>query len=295
MLSGQRAYGEGVLRLTTFNVLHGMPILGGMPQPQRDDAGRIIGAPRHTDDAQLREAVAQLGSDVLALQEVDRHQDRSGLHDQTALAAEALGAEYHRFVPTIVGEPGDASAWHPAGAEEDAAVAESRHAGAMYGVGLISRWPVLQWRIERFTSPAWRVPLVVPGPQRRPQVVRVPDEPRAAVAAVIDSPLGVMTVATAHLSFIPGVNIRQLRDLVRRTADLPRPFILLGDFNMPGRLPAVITRMRALAKGATYPSFKPTIQFDHVLADGLAPTMRTQATVSALNISDHCAVSVDLG
>ena len=102
MLSGQRAYGEGVLRLTTFNVLHGMPILGGMPQPQRDDAGRIIGAPRHTDDAQLREAVAQLGSDVLALQEVDRHQDRSGLHDQTALAAEALGAEFHRCVDMIV-------------------------------------------------------------------------------------------------------------------------------------------------------------------------------------------------
>jgi endonuclease/exonuclease/phosphatase family metal-dependent hydrolase len=283
-----------VLRLTTFNLLHGMPILDGMPQPQRDDAGRIIGPPQHTDDAALRAAVAQLGSDVLALQEVDRHQDRSGLHDQTAVAAQELGAEHHRFAPTIVGEPGDASRWHPAGAGEDEAVAAGQPAGPMYGVGLVSKWPVLQWRIERFHSPAWRIPLVVPGPQRRPQIVRVPDEPRAAIIAVIDSPLGVMTVVTAHLSFIPGVNIRQLRDLVRRTADLPRPFILLGDFNIPGRLPSVITRMLPLAKGATYPSFRPAIQFDHVLADGLPPTIRTHATVSALGISDHCAVSVDL-
>ena len=42
-----------------------------------------------------------------------------------------------------------------------------------------------------------------------------------------------MTVAATHLSFVPGWNVRQLRQVVRALRALPAPRILLGDLNLP--------------------------------------------------------------
>jgi hypothetical protein len=65
------------IRLATYNLLHGMPVLGGVPEPVRDGAGRAVGLPRVDDDGPLRAAVADLDADVIGLQEVDVHQPRS--------------------------------------------------------------------------------------------------------------------------------------------------------------------------------------------------------------------------
>jgi len=77
---------------------------------------------------------------------------------------------------------------------------------------------------------------------------------------------------------------------------LPRPAILLGDFNLPGSLPRRLTGWSPLITAPTYPSFRPRVQFDHVLADGLDPLALRGATgrALALPVSDHCAVVVDL-
>ena len=40
-----------------------------------------------------------------------------------------------------------------------------------------------------------------------PRLVVVPDEPRVALAAVVEGPRGPFTVVTAHLSFVPGFNV----------------------------------------------------------------------------------------
>ena len=130
----------------------------------------------------------------------------------------------------------------------------------------------------------------------RPQFIRVADEPRAAIAAVVEGEHGPFTVATAHLSFVPGYNVRQLRALRRWLAGLPRPLVLLGDFNLPGRLPARITGWTPLLAAKTYPVMKPRVQLDHVLADGLTSSQATSAAarVHALPVSDHAAVTVDL-
>jgi len=283
-----------VIRIATYNLLHGMPVLGGMPQPVRDGDGKFVGPPEHTDDTLLRESAAALDADVIGLQEVDRHQPRSGGYDQTAVVADALGAGHHLFAPSLIGTPGSSDDWHPATADDDIDPAGDSDTRPMYGVGLVSRLPVLQWRIERFPPARASLPLMIPGEGRRPRVMTVADEPRSAVIAVIEGPNGPFTVATAHLSFVPVTNGRQLRELVRRTRDLPRPFLLFGDFNLPGRWPRRLTGFRSLAAGATYPTFSPKIQFDHVLADGLPDEVRTSATVHALPVSDHCAVSVDI-
>ncbi len=63
------------MRLATFNILSGRRPGDGV-----------------ADLAAFARAVAELDVDVLALQEVDRNQPRSGHGDLTAIAAEAMGA-----------------------------------------------------------------------------------------------------------------------------------------------------------------------------------------------------------
>jgi len=306
------------IRLATYNLLHGMTVLGGMTQPVRDADGRVVGPPLVADDLPLRAAVATLDADVIGLQEVDVAQPRSGMAHQVRAVAEALDAPHWHFAASVVGTPGEAD-WtaghdahdqsthphlrrsatrepvaHPAPAAEGGDDLPST-SGPLYGVGLVSRLPVLEWRATRFDPAPWTLPLMIPA-EPRPQFIRVPDEPRAAIAAVIDGPHGPFTVVTVHLSFVPGYNVRQLRDLRRWLGGLPRPLVLLGDFNLPGRIPALVTGWTPLVQAKTYPVMRPRAQLDHVLADGLSEEQIAGAVpeVHLLPVSDHAAVTVDV-
>ena len=254
------------MRLATLNLLHG-----------RSPADGTVDADR------LREAVTGLDADVLALQEVDHTQPRSGLVDQTALVAEAMGARHARFAPAVVGTPG--VAWRPA-TPDDVPGAEPT-----YGIGLVSRHPVDHWRVVALgTSPA-TLPLLIDA--RRPALVR--DEPRLALAAVLTPPTPVGTVVATHLSFAPGFNVLQLARLARAVRDLPEPLVLLGDLNMPGPVPGAVLRgWHALARLPTFPSAAPRIQFDHVLARAATPPPVADARAVATPVSDHRALVVDL-
>ena len=264
-----------MVRLATFNLLHGTSTTDGS-----------------TDPAQLKAAVHELDADVLAMQEVDCAQPRSHLADQTALAAAATGARWRAFVPTVVGTPGE-KGWRGWTAADGADVLTEATGGPTYGIGLVCRRPVREWRVTRFAAAPGRLPLLVPT-MGGTRVVLVPDEPRAAVAAVVDGPHGPFTVVATHLSFVPGFNVRQLRAIVRWTADLPRPALLLGDLNLPGALPARISRWRSLSSARTYPSYGPRVQLDHVLADGVDPAAVRSDHAWRLPVSDHCALGVDV-
>ena len=47
------------------------------------------------------------------------------------------------------------------------------------------------------------------------------DEPRAALVAVVEHPTGLITVVATHLTYIPGWNRRQLRQLVGLLRGVP--------------------------------------------------------------------------
>jgi endonuclease/exonuclease/phosphatase family metal-dependent hydrolase len=252
------------MRVATFNLLQGRSLSDGLVQPER-----------------LAEAVRAIGADVLALQEVDRGQPRSGGQDQTAVAAEALGAVWQRFVPTVLGTPGEQ--WRPCGPGED-------DGGPTYGIALLSRLPVLRFGVVHLPAAPIRSPVVLPGPKNR--VVLLEDEPRAAVIAVVEHEGVRVTVAGTHLSFVPGWNARQLRTLRRELADWPRPVVLAGDLNLPGSVPAAITGWHRAVRAATYPSTNPKVQLDHIL---LGPgRLRVLASgARSLPVSDHCAAWAD--
>jgi endonuclease/exonuclease/phosphatase family metal-dependent hydrolase len=278
----------GDVRIATYNLLHGVPLLSAI----RSNGSPSLEMMPTIDVALLRDAVKELAPDIVGLQEVDVGQERSAGTHQVRIVAEEMQASWWRFAPSLHGTPPED--WRPAVPADTHGDDDDVPHGAQYGVGLASRFPVLRWRTTCFAGARTSIPLLVPTPEGN-KLMRVPDEPRAAIAAVIDTPLGVMTVVTAHLSFVPVMNVLQLRRLVRWVADLPRPLILVGDFNLPGPLPALTTRWRPLGRAATYPAYRPMVQFDHVLGDGVEPRLRATAVhAMALPVSDHCALAVDL-
>jgi len=254
------------MRIVSFNLLHGRSLTDGLVDPAR-----------------LEAAVATLRPDVLGVQEVDRGQSRSDGHNLTELAAGAMGAADWRFVPALIGTPG--GEWRAA---VDADTPDGGAAG--YGVGLISLLPVREWHVVRLAAARVRSPIMIPGTRR---LVWLQDEPRVGLAAVLETPAGPMTVATTHLSFVPGWNGVQLRRLVAALRGLPAPQVLVGDLNMPGGLPRLLSGWRSLATLKTYPVDKPAIQLDHALGRGRLPAVRS-AEALAMPLSDHRALVVEL-
>lgn len=256
------------MRLATFNLLHGRSLSDGTVH-----AGRVS------------RAISSLDADVLGLQEVDRAQPRSGLLDLTAIAAEAMGAPVHRFAAAVVGTPGET--WQPWRSDDD-------NLHPLYGIALVSRFPVTRWQITRLPAAPIRSPVVLAGGG----VALLKDEPRVLLAAVLDTPTGPLTVATTHLSFVPGWNLRQLRHAVRALRALPAPRVLLGDLNLPAAAVRAFTGWRPLGRAATYPSPGPRAQLDHVLADprGIGALGRVlQVGTPQVDVSDHRPLVVQLG
>ncbi|MFI2487190.1 endonuclease/exonuclease/phosphatase family protein [Promicromonospora kroppenstedtii] len=282
------------MRIATFNVQHG------------------LGPDGRVDNDRLAQAVAALDADVVGLQEVDRGQARSGGADQAALCAAAMGAVDHRFRPALAGP------FRYPGVRRRARRAD-RPGAPGYGVALLSRFPVLSWH-------SVLLPPATPWVWGRVQLGT--DEPRVALAARVDAPSGPVTVVCTHLSVYrfsavgraagmvrravgyrlgaPGERQaeHQVDYLRRRLVGLPRPLVLLGDFNLRGSVPADRTGWRPLGIGDTFPRHDPRFQIDHVLLDddagaradaaAGAPVPAAVGRVVDTGVSDHRALVVDV-
>ncbi|WP_199286692.1 endonuclease/exonuclease/phosphatase family protein [Nocardioides houyundeii] len=222
-------------------------------------------------------SAASLDVDVLAVQEVDHLLPRSGSADQTAeIAAACAGtgpAWSSRFAAAVHGTPGRSTTMRPA-------PATLPHEPS-YGIALLSRYAVRNWHELRMAPARFVVP--------------VPDEQRAALAAEVVTPGGAVTVVATHLSFAPLRAAVQLRELVAWAADLPRPLVLLGDLNLPGRLPARLTGWTPGVSAATYPASRPVVQLDHVLLDAGGTGARLiDGQARTVGRSDHLGLRAEL-
>lgn len=252
------------MRLATFNILHGRNVHDGEVRLDR-----------------LADSIRALDADILALQEVDLDQPRSSMADLTAVAAEAMGAVSHRFVAAISGTPG--ATWM-------AATGTEQPGTAAYGIALLSRFPAASWQVLRIPRIPVRFPMYLKEPGK---MLVVNEEPRAAMVARFETPLGPMTVGNTHLSFVPGWNRIQLRRLLRDMRGFPGPRVLMGDLNLNARAVARTSSLRTLGVAQTFPAEDPSRQLDHILTDD--PTLQArQSAAPLLAISDHRPLVVDL-
>jgi endonuclease/exonuclease/phosphatase family metal-dependent hydrolase len=257
------------VRLVTFNVLHGASPDDGVVDLERFAA-----------------AVTALDPDVLALQEVDRGQERSHHADLADVAAEAMGAADRRFCPAMLVDT--TGRWRPT-PRRPAPDAEA-YGGAAYGVALVSRHPVSGWRDLRLPRIVPPFPLLRRDP-RRLEIRH--EERRAAVVARVETPEGALLVASAHLSFVPGWAQLQLYALRRSLAGEPGPALIMGDLNMTPPPARRFSGFRSLAAAPTFPFDEPVRQIDHVLARGdVGDVVAVRAP--RLAVSDHRALVVDL-
>ena len=168
--------------VTSWNLLHGMAIPPQSTITLSDAIEKL-----HIDSQ----------SDVIALQEVDVQQKRSGHGNQVAEIAAAMGARHWAFAPAMYGTPGEK--WHGI---KDAMVFDQDSSvpnEAMYGIGIVSKIPVKRWHRINLGKAPLGMPLLVAG-EKRPRLIYVSDEPRAALVAELENGI---SVTTTHLSFVP--------------------------------------------------------------------------------------------
>ncbi len=251
-------------------------------------------------DVTLASAVQTLGSDVYGFQEVDHFLPRSASRPQIRDIAESVNAQYWAMGPSVIGTPGES--WRKKHDHEPEIITQiTSHADLMhecYGIGIVSKIPVMSWHRLNLGNSPLGLPLVVPGDETgkgKPRFIYVKDEPRLALAAVLENG---WTVINTHLSFVPILNLIQLKRVKKWALDLAQKTgtraVIMGDLNLPKNLPIAFSSWKSLVTANTYPSWGAKIQFDYILARDLPQVGYQGVPISSTGISDHLPLSVEI-
>ncbi|WP_159717106.1 MULTISPECIES: endonuclease/exonuclease/phosphatase family protein [Actinomyces] len=318
-----------MIRVLSLNLQHCLPGAGAEHDSGTASlAGADITSPAaaRTVLEALAAQIAALAPDVVALQEVDMRQKRSGGLDQAGELAHLLGWEHHRFAAAWAG-PVVGMRRRPLRSPLERAwddVLAPVHlikgrGPAGFGNAILSRLPVRSWHVRRLG----RGPATL---SRRGERAWSPrsyhletSTARTMLAARIDVPghggVDSITLASTHLATRTGMAARQLAAAWAALTTLPGPRLLAGDLNMgPGGVAATGVA-RPLGDGPTFPAWAPRERIDHLLtdpwpmgADGMpalgarasseapgAPLLRAVAWgTRAFVVSDHVGAWADL-
>ncbi len=232
----------------------------------------------------IRETITTIHGDLLAVQEVDENQPRSGSVDQMRIIAEAMNAPYWGYARAVIGTPG--FGWRRPNEREKIVGSDSKLPG--YGIGLASKIPVHAW--HRVDLPASWFGLALAYPTEKGfRLKYAKDEPRVALIAELENGF---TVGATHLSFVPFWNYFQLIKLMRCMKKLPGEHLIVGDINLPWNIPVRFSTWRSLTKRKTFPSQSPSLQFDYILAKRSLNT--TSIELAPSKMSDHLPIGVNV-
>ena len=273
------------MRVISWNLLHGQKI---PPTSSQDWQTELVSAAKKVAD--------ESQPNFIALQEVDYFQSRSDLTNQTKLVAQSMQLKYWAYLPTLIGTPGEK--WRSVKDLKSSIITESsldKNPKASYGIALATNWPIKKLYVKKLGRSIVGMPLLIPKDNGKGvRFIYVKDEPRVALIAELENGY---TIATTHLSFVPGVNVFQLNKLSSYLKKLPGFALLTGDLNLPANLPSKLSGFKSLISQATYPSWKPKIQFDYIMlrkseiksVSSIKPIKST-----ATGISDHTPIGVEI-
>ena len=267
------------MKVISWNIFNGQAANPTQPVPDLSES--------------IQTVVGAIGADILAVQEVDENQPRSGKVNQMEVIAQAMGAEHWGYARTVMGTPG--FSWRSP--TNDEKIFHSSSAEPAYGIGLASRIPVRTWhRIDLAASP---VGIFLPFPTKKGFRLRYThDEPRVAIVAELDNGF---TITATHLSFVPFWNYFQLKKIKRHVKKLPGHHIIIGDLNIPFTFPISSRAWKSLVNRKTFPSYKPAVQFDYILLQepfghtlDLQKIVTSEISLPVYSMSDHCPIGVEI-
>ena len=274
------------MRVISWNLLHGQKIT---PTGTQNWQVELETAAKTVSD--------KMQPDFLALQEVDNFQSRSGFVNQSKLIAESMQLKHWAYLPTLIGTPGEK--WRAVKDLNQAIITSENHQSndvASYGIALATNQPIKKLYVKKLGRSLIGMPLLIPKDNGKGvRFIYVKDEPRVALIAELENDF---TIATTHLSFVPGVNIFQLNKISSFLKKLAGISVLMGDLNLPANLPSKLSGFRSVLSQSTYPSWGPKIQFDYIMASkGLLKDSRLiHQEIKSTNpgISDHIPIGVML-
>jgi len=224
---------------------------------------------------------------VAGFQVVDHHLARSGNESQMQIAAQSLGARYWAFAPSVIGTPGEVRR-HLNGTDEKIISNASMNNVGSYGIGIVSRIPVIKWERLELGRSLVGLPLLIPA-EKGVRAIYVNDEERVALAAHLEN--GWIVINT-HLSFVPFVNLYQLGKVKQWAKKLSEggkyKVLIIGDLNLPKNL----SGWNSLITQKSYPSWGAKVQFDYILSNTLDSSQIEVFPTSVTGVSDHLPVSI---
>jgi endonuclease/exonuclease/phosphatase family metal-dependent hydrolase len=274
------------MRVISWNLLHGQKI---PPTDSQNWQVELETAAKTVSD--------KMQPDFLALQEVDNFQSRSGFINQSKLIAESMQLKHWAYLPTLIGTPGEK--WRAVKDLNQAIITSENHQSndvASYGIALATNQPIKKLYVKKLGRSIIGMPLLIPKDNGKGvRFIYVKDEPRVALIAELENGF---TIATTHLSFVPGVNIFQLNKISSFLKKLAGISVLMGDLNLPANLPSKLSGFRSVLSQSTYPSWGPKIQFDYIMARKslLKDSRLIHQEIKSTNpgISDHIPIGVTL-
>ncbi|MFD2264213.1 endonuclease/exonuclease/phosphatase family protein [Lacibacterium aquatile] len=145
-----------------------------------------------------------------------------------------------------------------------------------YGHVLISRWPMREIQLHDLSV------------GRR--------EPRCAIDAQVQTPLGTLRVIATHLGLGRGERNRQIDTLRALLSGSQQPTILLGDFNdWDGSVRRRLADLLPSGTGhRTFPAWRPLLRLDRVHVDRQVTILKSWVDPAARQASDHLPVIADI-
>jgi endonuclease/exonuclease/phosphatase family metal-dependent hydrolase len=249
------------IRVMTYNIRVGIGL-----------DGKWSGTDSRENLQQIGSLIREEKADIVFLQEVDYMRKRSGGLDQPTLLGEFSGLT-PVYGPAIFTEGPDG-----------VSIVDG------YGIALLSRWPVREYRVERLYKPDYS--------KSHPEYPDYYGEQRVAIVARIAAPGGDITVIDTHLGLTPDQREKQLARIAEiATAEArKRPVIVAGDFNALPRA-AEMAPVRVVLKDVyailpspplTFPADKADRTIDFIFHDDRLEAREVRVIQTTL--SDHLPV-----